>query len=195
MRSLRAALAASLAALALLAGCSDDDPSPGDPTSIWTPTSKPETPTSSATAKPTEPVLPDAATKATEEGARAFIAYYWAVVNYAQSTGDVAQLTRLSARSCDTCRGFIADVRAHYKAGGRIVGGSNTVRVTKASELSASSGSAFGFRLEQTVTHEAQTIIDPDGAEDEAEAGSDHFTGYVLWVDDTRWRLDVMELK
>lgn len=195
MRSLRAALAASVAALALLGACSDDDPSPGDPSSTWTPTGKPETPTSDATAKPTEPALPEAATKATEDGARAFIAYYWDAVNYAQATGDVRRLNSLSAHSCDTCRGVAADLRAHYRSGGRIDGGDNSVHITEAAELSTSSGAAFGFRIEQVVSHEQQTIVEGDGSEDQRDAGSNRFTAYVLWVDEDHWRLDVMEPK
>ncbi|WP_372492275.1 DUF6318 family protein, partial [Pimelobacter simplex] len=40
------------------------------------------------------PVLPGAAKEASEEGARAFVGYYWELVNYAQATGDVRRLRR-----------------------------------------------------------------------------------------------------
>lgn len=195
MRSLRAALAASLAALALLTGCTDDDPSPGDPTSTWTPTDKPETPTSSATAKPTEPPLPDAATKATEEGARAFITYYWDLINYAQVTGEVKALKRVSAASCEGCNAGIAGVREHYRSGGKVIGGAHRVAIRSLSELSTSSGSAFGFHGVVRATHDNQTIVAPNGAEDVRGPGTDTFDVYLLWLEETGWRLDVMEVR
>jgi hypothetical protein len=194
MRSLRAAVGASAAALLLLAGCGGD-PDPGDPSSTWTPTGTPESPTSAATQAPVEPKLPQAATKATEDGARAFIGYYWDVVNYAQATGNLRTLRSLSAATCDTCVGFISDVRQLYESGGRIVGGSNNVRVTRASKLSTPSGSGSGFRVEHVVSHAAQTIVNKDGSKDERKSGSNAFTAYLLWADGTHWRLDVMELR
>ncbi|QSR26854.1 hypothetical protein CFH99_14585 [Nocardioides aromaticivorans] len=195
MRSLRAALAASLAALALLAGCSDDDPSPGDPGSTSTPTDKPETPTSSATAKPTEPALPDAATKATEAGARAFITYYWDLINYAQVTGDVKALKRVSASSCEGCNAGIEGVREHYQSGGRVIGGAHRIAIKSLSELSTSSGNAFGFHGVVRASHDDQTIISSDGSEDVRGPGTDTFDVYLLWLEKAGWRLDVMEVR
>lgn len=195
MRSLRAALAAPLAALALLAGCTDDDPSPGDPTSTWTPTGKPETPTSSATAKPTEPALPDAATKATEAGARAFIAYYFDLVSYAQVSGDVRALKRASGPSCRGCNAGIEGVRKHYGGGGRIVGGALVPTIDRIREISTQSGSLFGFRAIVTTSHNEQTIIESDGSSDTRSPGTDHWNLYLLWTPSDSWRLDVMDLK
>lgn len=195
MRSLRAALAASLTALALLAGCTDDDPSPDEPTSTWTPTGKPGTPTSSTTAKPTEPALPDAATKATEAGARAFITYYWDLINYAQVTGDVKALKRVSGSSCEGCNAGINGIREHYRTGGRVSGGAHRVEVKSLSELSTNSGSAYGFHGVVRASHADQTIISSDGTEDVRGPGSDTFDVYLLWLEANGWRLDVMELK
>ena len=194
MRSLRAALAASLAALALLAGCSDD-PSPGDPTSTSTPTGTPETPTSTAAAKPTEPELPDAATKATEAGARAFIAYYWDLINYAQATGDVKGLKRVSAPSCEGCNAGIDGVRDHYRSGGRVIGGAHRIAVESLAELSTSSGDADGFHGVVRASHDDQTIVASDRAADVRGPGSDTFDVYLLWLEKTGWRLDVMEVR
>ncbi|NYI47745.1 hypothetical protein BJ993_004825 [Nocardioides aromaticivorans] len=194
MRSLRAALAASLAALALLAGCSDDDPSPGDPGSTSTPTGNPETPTSSATAKPTEPALPDAATKATEAGARAFITYYWDLINYAQATGDVKALKRVSGPNCDACTGINDRLHDQYAKGGHVEGGTNSSRVLKASELTTASESAYGFRIRAEVSHDEQTIYDGDGTADQRAAGTDIFVMVLFWSANDSWRLDVMQV-
>lgn len=195
MRSLRAALAASLAALALLAGCSDDDPSPGGPTSTWTPTGKPETPSSSATAKPTEPALPEAATKATEAGARAFITYYFDLISYAQISGEVRALKSVSGPNCEGCNAGIEGVREHYQGGGRIVGGALTPAIDRINEVSTKSGSLYGFHAVVTTTHEKQTVFDSDGSSDVRAAGTDRWDLYLLWTPDERWRLDVMDLK
>lgn len=197
MRSLRAALAASLAALALLAGCSDDDPSPGDPPSTGTPTGTPETPetpTSSA-APPTEPVLPDAATKATEDGARAFITYYFDLVSHAQVSGEVKALRRVSGPNCKGCNAGIAGVTKHYKGGGRIIGGALTPVVDRLREVSTKSGSLFGFHAVVTTTHDEQTIIESDGSSDTRSPGTDRWNLYLIWTPEQTWRLDVMDLK
>lgn len=194
MRSLRAALAASLVALALLAGCSDDDPSPGDPSATSTPTGTPETPTTSATAKPTEPALPDAATKATEAGARAFITYYWDLINYAQATGDVKTLKRVSGPRCDACTGINQTLRNQYKQGGRIEGGTNKIHILKATELTTDSKSAYGFRLRVDVSHDPQTVHNGDGTAEDRAAGTNTVTMVLFWTEGERWRLDIMQV-
>ncbi len=192
MRSLRAALAASLAALALLAGCSDDDPSPGDPGSTSTPTGNPETPTSSATAKPTEPALPDAATKATEAGARAFITYYWDLINYAQVTGDVKALKRVSGPNCDRCQAGIRGINAVYSAGGHLTNADYRATVLSLKEVHSVSGNAYAFESRTDVSNAAHVSVDADGKEESFRASTLTYLLYAIWIDD-HWRLDVME--
>ncbi len=191
MRSLRAALAASLAAVALLAGCTDDDPSPGDATSTWTPTGTPETPTPSATAKPTEPALPDAATKATEAGARAFITYYWDLINYAQVTGDVKALKRVSARGCAGCLAGYEAIRRLYAGGGHIAGGEYEVAVTKLNELDGPA-SSYLFEGLLRADNNAQTVHKPDGTVHRSRAGSINVAVATSWTDEA-WRMEVMD--
>jgi hypothetical protein len=191
MRSLRAALAASLAILALLAGCSDDEPSPGDPSSTWTPTSEPETPTSSATAKPTEPRLPDAATKATEDGARAFIAYYWDLVNYAQVTGDVKALKRASGSTCDGCSRAIDAVEQLYGSGGHAEGGEYVLRIVRIKELTSKDQALYGMEAVLEARNAPQRIV-RDGDVELSEPRTSRFTTYTIWVDEA-WRTDILE--
>lgn len=194
MRPLRAAATALVAVLALSSCEGGSDPADPSPTAQPSASSS-EPSTTPPTEKPTEPVLPAAATKATEAGARAFITYYWDLINYAQVTGDVKTLGSLSAATCDTCSGIASDLRTHYESGGTITGGRNTPRITEVAELNSKSGSGFGFRVEQDVSHEPQTIVTSDGAKEEVDAGTDHFTSFLLWVDGDRWRLDVLEIK
>lgn len=195
MRTHRIAALLLAAALALSA-CSDDGPDPGESMSTWTPSGTPEEPSPSATptAEPTEPELPDAATKATEAGARAFITYYWDLINYAQLTGDVKALKRVSGPNCDACDGINGSIEQLYRDGGRISGGENSVRVRRASELTTANDSAFGFSLKLRVEHEDQTIFVNGREPDERPSGADDFTVTLFWANNARWRLDVMEL-
>jgi hypothetical protein len=198
-------LVAVLVLLLSAAACTGDDPDaddpdgPGDPTSSWSPTGTMD-PSSSGSGEPVDPVgpvepeLPEVAREASEEGARAFIAYYWELINYAQVTGDVKALRRASARSCDGCQAGIRGIRRHYAAGGSIVGGMHRVDRATLTEVTSASG-IYAFQGEARVEHDAQSIISSDGTEEDRQPGSDEWDLYVLWVDGTRWRLDVMEVK
>lgn len=194
MRTPRAhALAAAVSAVLLLAGCSGGD-EPDDPKATWTPTSTPEDPSTSP-AVATEPELPSEATKATEAGARAFIHHYWDLINYAQLTGDVSALRKLSAASCDGCAAGIRAIRRHYVEGGRLEGGRNVVRLRELEELRTDDDdAALAYRADFVVKHAQQSIISSDGTRDRRESGKDRYTAYMLWVANG-WRLDVLEIE
>lgn len=193
MRPIRAAATALVASLALSACNGADDPA--DPTSSSTPSGSATAPsTTPPVATPTEPALPQAATKATEDGARAFIAYYWDLINYAQVTGDVKRLKALSAPTCDVCSGFVRDLGDLYRSGGRLVGGANDPSITEVAELSTSADDIYGLRVELVITHDAQTIVSADGSEDQRRPGTNRFTAYLLWTDN-KWRTDALDLR
>jgi len=67
-------------------------------------------------------VLPEAAEKGDAAGAEAFIAYWFAVANYAQQTGDTEQLRALSGSECVVCDDLIEGIDELYGSGGRIEG-------------------------------------------------------------------------
>lgn len=123
----RGTVAALCAAALVLVGCSDDPPKPkplDPPTS--TPTGAENTPPTTTdspdTETPTarvEPTMPAAAKQLTEPGAKAFVKYYYAIINYAWNTGDVGELSSLSEEQCKTCWGYIAQLEKVYGAGGR----------------------------------------------------------------------------
>jgi hypothetical protein len=100
-----------------LSACSNTDDTAPPPT----PTPSPAA-TTTATA-PTPPVMPRAARAHTEAGAKAFVEYFWDVVNYAQATGDTNQLADLSADGCTGCDAGIASIKHVYADGGQIIGG------------------------------------------------------------------------
>lgn len=109
-----------------VAGCEDEDPAdPIESTREPIPphSSSPTESTSPTDAGPVEPSLPAEAEAETEAGAKAFVEYYWEVVNYARQTGEVDLLRNLSVPSCGGCNGGIESIERVYARGGRIAGG------------------------------------------------------------------------
>lgn len=96
-----------LAALLTLGACTSD-PEPKEPKRTAT----------SATPTATPPTMPAQAKEDTPEGAAAFVKHYIDVFNYAASTGDVEELSRLSSPDCKGCQSYIKLYRDTYKAGG-----------------------------------------------------------------------------
>jgi hypothetical protein len=101
-----------LAALLVLGACSSD-PVPKEPAAT---SSTPASPTA------TPPDMPEQARQDSPEGAAAFVKYYVDVFNYAASTGDVDELSRLSAPTCEGCQSYISLYRKTYDAGGYFKG-------------------------------------------------------------------------
>ena len=120
----RAAVGAVALLLAVfVAACDEDEPSPA-PAPSGSATGSDSTPSEPMTAptKPVEPTLPVEAEAATKAGAKAFVQYYWNVVNYATFTGDVSRLQAAAEPSCTGCKGAIDLIERVYDRGGRIVG-------------------------------------------------------------------------
>lgn len=175
-------------------GCSDDSPGPEpgpSPTgSVSTPS--PSSSSSAPEPAPREPALPGAAKQATERGARAFIAYYWDLINYAQVTGDVTALKRVSGSKCEGCTAGINAIRDHYASGGRIEGGEYAIVIAKINELRNPSGSGLAFEAKINARNAAQTIIASDGTRKHQSPGRSTLVVATLW-DSKGWRLEVME--
>lgn len=194
MRLHRAPKAAALllAATVALSACSDDDPDSPEPSP--TPSSTSASPTATPSAKPTEPVLPEAAKKATEAGARAFITYYWDLINYAQVTGDVKALKKASGSNCNGCRAGIRAVQSHYESGGHIEGGDYAIDVLAINELKSHSTPVRAFEAKLAVENAPQTVIDGDGSERRESAGESSAIVATFWSSG-RWRLGAMEIR
>ncbi|WP_408899224.1 DUF6318 family protein [Nocardioides sp. R1-1] len=175
--------------------CSDDEPAPHDPSSTWSPTGTMEAPSSTAAAVPVEPRLPDAAREASEAGARAFIAYYWELVNYAQVTGDVKALRAASSLNCAGCNAGIRGVRERRRSGQRVVGGPHEAAIKMLEKLQTDSGDLNGYHAVVVARHDEQTAIGADGSEDVRAAGESTFDMYLIWVDQSGWRTDILDVK
>lgn len=107
-------LAGLVAATLLLAGCGGS-PEPQ-------PLPKPTASTSpSATSSP--PVVPETASENTRSGAIAFVRHYVDLINFAQSTGEVAAMQRVESRGCESCQSVENDLNDLYSSGGSLAGG------------------------------------------------------------------------
>jgi hypothetical protein len=122
------------------------------------PSSAPASPSASVSTAPPAPVMPDAAKAHTQDGAKAFIVYYWQVVDYAQQTLDVTGLQRLSLPTCVGCNGGIEAITQIASAGGHYVGGGNEITVSGGSD-SVHPGKPITFAIE--VSNGAQQEVVP----------------------------------
>jgi hypothetical protein len=116
---------ASLAALVVLIGCSDDAPQAQpteSATSESTSASEP-TPTPSRTdaTKPTPPALPAAAKEDSKAGAKAFVGWYVDLFNYSANTGDVAVFSEYGEQ-CASCQNYASEIKNTYAQGGAFRG-------------------------------------------------------------------------
>lgn len=181
-------------------GCTDDGPSGPSGPSPSVSTSAAGSPTGSvtgsvtgsATGAPVAPVLPAAAKVASEAGARAFIAYYWDLINYAQVTGDVVGLRKVSGPNCDGCRGGINAITGVYRDGGSAKGGKYSVVIERLSVAKFSGARAFEGLVR--VKNDEQVITRADGTTRILEPTRNSITVYLLWTG-AFWRMDVLVVR
>ncbi len=62
--------------------------------------------------------MPAVANENTPEGAASFIAHYIGILEFASSTGDVVELSRLSSEECGGCSKYISLYEKTYAEGG-----------------------------------------------------------------------------
>jgi Family of unknown function (DUF6318) len=129
-----ATIAAAVVASGALSGCSDDEAEPPDSglpakseLTESTQTSTPPSVTGPSSSDPTrsgreEPPLPAAAKAPGKAGARAFVAYYIRLLNYASWTGDTTAL-RARGRGCGGCVDYARLFEKTYQNGGWFKGG------------------------------------------------------------------------
>lgn len=175
-------------------GCNADPPDPG-PT--WSASASADgTASGSPTAAPgpAVPVLPAAAREASEAGARAFVGYYWELVNYAQATGDVKALRRASAPTCTGCQSGIRGVVDLYEAGGHLTGGTYSLAILTFDQLKGMRASNVAFEALLTVHNLEQLIVRNDGTTETQQPNQSSVAIVVFWTG-SRWRLDVMEVR
>ncbi len=69
------------------------------------------------------PKLPEAATKETKEGLRAFADYWLSLMNYGFATGDYGPVNKLTVPGCKTCKNVQEGIPETYRKNGWFVGG------------------------------------------------------------------------
>ena len=124
-RSSRWVAVQALVGLSVLAVVSTGCQSNPKPPPLETADSSSATPTPS----PTEaaPTMPTEAKGTSEAAAKAFVRHYVDTVNYAMRTGVTADLDRLAAPSCSTCRAIVDRIDEVYSEGGRLEGAGWTI--------------------------------------------------------------------
>jgi Family of unknown function (DUF6318) len=127
-RSVAATIAAAVVATGALSGCGDDEGEPADsglPAESELTDSAPEispgtadpTPSDPTPSGPPEPPLPAAAKAPGRAGAKAFVAYYIELLNYASWTGDTDALRKQDS-NCRGCMDYVRLFESTYKNGG-----------------------------------------------------------------------------
>lgn len=156
--------------------CSGSDPEPRVAPSPSPSSSTTASPSSSP--GPTPPTLPATAIRRTDRGAEAFVHYFLDVLNFAQRSGDTAELRRISSAACAGCRGYVDAIQSTYSSGGRVEGG--RISVGNLQELPVDYGAdwgAFG-----TGSAGAQQIYDRDGGYESFAGGPVRLFVYTKWV-------------
>ena len=110
------------ALMALLAGCGGEKQLAADPPSA-------SVSVTSAAPSPVVPVMPALAMEHTEAGAKAFVSYFWTVVNDAQKTLDTATLRSLHNPLCTGCNGGTSAIEKIAADDGTVSGGDVTPTV------------------------------------------------------------------
>ncbi len=170
MRRIAAAL--TCLSVALLSACTTPEPSPlptpetsvGSTTdgSESTPTSTPDdaaqtTSLGAAGEDPGVPELPAEAIEDTEDGAEAFVQYYYDLINYLAASPKAGVLKPFSSAECGTCANFEDDA-AEFEAAGKSYDG-DTVRALEIRAFELESG----YRVEVIGESPSYSIIDSAG--------------------------------
>ncbi|MBM9460507.1 hypothetical protein JK386_11385 [Nocardioides sp. zg-536] len=196
MRMLRApglALTAALLACAF-AGCSDADGDEPAPRPTVSASPSPSASATEAAGTPVEPTLPAEAKEPTKAGARAFIAYYWDLINYAQETGEVTALRNASGAQCEGCKTGIAGIESLYDNNGYATGGQYKVTLVKINKLAPEKRALNAFEALISVTNQPQHIVNSDGSVQDLKSSTNRYVVVSLWAE-SRWSLEIMELQ
>lgn len=166
----------------LLAGCSDDEPTPQMPDPTPSPSAV-ETDTG-----PVEPTLPPEAEGDGKEAAAAFISFFYKTVDYAQATGDTSALRKLGAASCSACKGGADIVERVYRQGGSISGGDHTVDVAKVTGIRRAGDAASIYYMAVQVSRTDQVVKGSKKLDGSYPGGAQRLR-YELFNSDIGWQV------
>ncbi|MEJ3743758.1 DUF6318 family protein [Actinomycetes bacterium KLBMP 9797] len=109
----------------------------------------------------TGPLLPAVGGTRTRDGGLAYVEYWFALLTYAQQTGDTDELTAAANGGCDDCVRVIALIRAAYDGGGSLRGGAYLVRRVATNSLFTVDRPIY----EATLDRGPRTTLDRTGVE------------------------------
>lgn len=172
----RAVLTAAVLLSALaLGGCSDDEPEP----KFAPPSKAPTSPSTTAASGPIEPTLPEAAKGDDRAAAGVFVRHYWEMVRYAEESGDLDGLRRLSSPQCQPCVQGIEYLEDVHAANGRISGGERTVTELDPKGFIRHNGIYSDAIVDFTVTTTPQVVDYSDRADEKYPGGRTRYTAVV----------------
>jgi hypothetical protein len=149
----RAAAGAAIVLALGLGGCAQEQ---GSATAVGKRQVAQATPRS---AVPVPSALPITAERS-RSGAQEFGKYWFAALNYAIATGDIARLRSASDPGCAACVDAVTNVRTAYSDGGHIQGGAYTVRSVASEEFGLDDRPVLSLFVDRS----ARSGIGPDGA-------------------------------
>jgi hypothetical protein len=178
-RTTRVLFGLGLLTLTACSGSADPSPPPPSPSVSATPPSP--------TPSPSAPVMPDAAKAHTKAGAKAFVEYFWAVVNYATNTGNTDAIRALSVRGCKGCEGGVTAIDQIYEKGGSVRGGRPVLSKFRVDLLLA--GDLQMAHVTVTTSFSAETIDMPGTADDETRTPKSVRDRLELLFEDGGWKV------
>ncbi|WP_194288979.1 MULTISPECIES: DUF6318 family protein [unclassified Nocardioides] len=180
-------MVAAAVLIASAAACGDDpDPKVDSP-----PTPTPTISTSPASG-PVAPTLPPEAEGDDAAAAEAFVEYFWAMVKYAETTGEVEALEALVSPQCQGCAGGIEFLRRVFQNGGEIGGGDVTLSNFKVRELEGGPATLFEVRVDVISTR--QVVSYPDEADNQVFPAGTVTDRFMVLNHDGRWSMDRWEV-
>ena len=124
--------------------------------------------------------------------AEAFVEHMWAVVKYAESTGDVEALRVLMSPQCVGCGGAIRFLRGVFKKDGKISGGD--VALSNFETTTLGGGPVTMFQVDVDVKSTRQTVSYPGSTDDEVYPAGTVRGRFFALKDGGRWVIDRWEV-
>lgn len=172
---------AAICALALAAGagCSGGSSDSGDD----------EPSTSQALQAPEPPAAMDGSDV---KAAKAFITYYWAIVNHAEATGDTATLRDLTGDECGPCDDRASQIETVHDDGGSVTGGIAEVQGVQVLDGDradqADDATTYDLIVDLQVTERSVTAS--QGAEAVSAPGGYRTLDFAVSHDGDHWQVD-----
>jgi hypothetical protein len=145
---------------------------------------------SSASPSPSPPVLPTAAKKKTEAGARATVQHFLDALNFSGAAGDTKALRAAYTKTCTRCEGIADGIDKTYAAGGYYKGGDWLARKVVFYKIDGDVAILDGH-----IDYTPQTWVKrKDAVPTEFKASKNHLHAFQLkWLQGEGWRVGALD--